>query len=260
MKKYGDLWLASAKLLNYEVLARVSQDAYRARNNASKRSTIRIADHLKKLPILPGLQPGSIPSNNGQNPPNVPPPVHDNTVTEDGLETIPFTLKVGLFIIFKKRHTSRIYIGEILSGDAPNNLWCVHLLMHQVSNSFPKVTGCGFIDMFEPLCRRKLLFEYTYYDKNQVLLTCGFSKKRPASVGKFSPVIIDFNPSEFDVLGISDCLVASCKKWKLRGEVIKDVTAVINSWDPARGVAPLGIVRGDSTPTSCAVQVFQCKS
>ena len=245
---------------NYEILARVSQDAYRVRNNASKRSTIRIADHLKKLPTLPDLQPGSIPSNNGQTPPKVPPPIHDITVTEDGLETIPFTLKIGLFILFKKRHTSRIYIGEILSGDASNNLWCVHLLMHQVSSSFPKVNGCGFIDMFEPLCRRKLLFEYTYYDKNQVLLTCGFPKRRPTGASKFSPVIIDLNPSEFDVLGVTDSFVSSNRKWKLGREVIRDVTDVINSWDPARGVAPLGVVRSDSTPTSCAVQVFQCKS
>ena len=185
----------------------------------------------------------------------MPPPVHDDTVTEDGLETIPFTLKVGLFIIFKKRHTSRIYIGEILSGDPSNNLWCVHLLMHQVSSSFPKVNGCGFIDIFEPLCRRKLLFEYTYYDRNQVLLTCGFTKKRPTSVSKFSPVIIDFNPSEFDVIATTGRLLPSGRKWKLRGEVIKDVTNVVNSWDPARGIAPLGIVQGDSAPTSCAVQV-----
>ena len=113
--------------------------------------------------------------------------------------------------------------------------------------------------MFEPLCRRKLLFEYTYYDRNQVLLTCGFTKKRSASAGKFSPVIIDFNPSEFDVLVTTDCLVPTGKKWKLEGDFIKDVTNVINSWDPARGVAPLGVVRGDSTPTSCTVQVLACK-
>ena len=147
----------------------------------------------------------------------MPPPVHDITVTEDGLETIPFTLKVGLFILFKKRHTPRIYIGEILSGDASNNLWCVHLLMHQVSSSFPKVNGCGFIDMFEPLCRRKLQFEYTYYDRNQVLLTCGFPKRRPTGASKFSPVIIDFNPSEFDVISVTDRLVANSKRWKLGG-------------------------------------------
>ena len=113
--------------------------------------------------------------------------------------------------------------------------------------------------MFEPLCRRKFLFEYTYYDRNRVLLTCGFAKKRPASVGKFSPVITDFNPSEFDVLGIFDRLQQQNGKWKLYRNVIKDVTDVINSWDPARGVTPLGVVRGDSTPTSCAVQVLACK-
>jgi len=112
--------------------------------------------------------------------------------------------------------------------------------------------------MFEPLYRRKLLFEYTYYDRNQVLLTCGFTKKRPTSVGKFSPVIIDFNPSEFDVIATTDGLVPSNKKWKLENDVIKDVTNVFNSWDPARGVTPLGVVRGDSTPTSCTVQVFAC--
>ena len=143
-----------------------------------------------------------------------------------------------------------------MSGDASNNLWCVHLLMHQVSSSFPKVNGCGFIDIFEPLCRRKLLFEYTYYDKNQVLLTCGFLKKRPTSVGKFSPVIIDFNPSEFDVLGITEKIFLNSRKWKLNKDVIKDVTDVINSWDPARGVIPLGAVQGDSTPASCSVQVL----
>ena len=140
-----------------------------------------------------------------------------------------------------------------------NNLWCVHLLMHQVSSSFAKVNGCGFIDIFEPLCRRKLLFEYTYYDKNQVLLTCGFPKRKLTSVGKFSPVIIDFNPSEFDVLVTTDRLVPSSRKWKLNGDVIKDVTKVINSWDPARGVAPLGVVGGVSTPTSCTVQVLACR-
>ena len=104
------------------------------------------------------------------------------------------------------------------------------------------------------------MFEYTYYDKNQVLLTCGFPKRRPTGVSKFSPVVIDFNPSEFDVISVTDRLVSlHGKKWKLRGEVIKDATNVINSWDPARGVTPLGVVRGDSTPTACTVQVLACK-
>ena len=54
------------------------------------------------------------------------------------------------------------------------------------------------MNIFEPLVDRRFRLEYTYYGPNNELFACGLEPKKAST--KHTPVTIDFNLSDYDVI------------------------------------------------------------
>ena len=113
------------------------------------------------------------------------------------------------------------------------------------------------MNIFEPLIDRRFLLEYTYYGPNNELFACGLEHKKVSP--KYSPVTVDFNPFDYDVImsGHSKKSLGNAnrgRKLRLKPAFLSLIFDVVESWDSNRGTLPLGIRAGDSVP-SCALIV-----
>ena len=226
---------------------------------------------MKKITPLPAVNlpstqtdPGVSPLSNPQSVSSPAGPSSEQSSNEEisdvFLESIPFKLTPGNIILFKKRGESRVFIGKILDGVSATNLWSVHTFLHQVSSSIPKVNGHHSMNIFEPLVDRRFQLEYTYFGPNNELFACGLEPKKASP--KFTPVTVDFNPSDYDVIiaGPSKkSLSNTCKKLRLKPAFLSLIYDIVDSWDTNRGTPPLGIRAGDSVP-SCAFIALQLSS
>ena len=157
---------------NYRIISSVGHDAYRVENRITKRSSIRMADLLKRIPEVPAELPSASlddgqsiegPST-GPDTSEDPPPTgegsrEDNRSLEECSDRPVEPIVVGNSIIFKKRSEPRLYVGKVIEGDSSSDIWQIHCYLHQTSKEVPKINNCPRINVHEPIHKRKLTFE-----------------------------------------------------------------------------------------------------